>query len=161
MTTVLLERSVLGKMLASDETADRVLEQLECKHFRVEGNRKIFTAIHNIRAAGDPVDPITVEEELSRLDPKTHADLIHMHKDALAWRHEHGLPRPFREWANLSREVLSLRALALMGDDLQGDVQTLRHSIERREREITELTKHLKAAEALLKIQEGPDTARE
>ncbi len=58
------EISLLGSMLISPEVIHDVLEVVDASSFYRESHRRIFEAIFDLYAKGEPVDPITVSEIL-------------------------------------------------------------------------------------------------
>ena len=60
------EEAVLGAMLLSREAIADVVEVLEVEHFYRPAHGHIFDAILSLYGAGEPVDAITVGEELAR-----------------------------------------------------------------------------------------------
>src|ERR1019366_5500174 len=64
---LLAEEAVLGAMMLSREAVEVVLEILEEQDFYREANRKIFRAIVTLHDKKEPVDMITVPNELKRI----------------------------------------------------------------------------------------------
>ena len=60
------ERSVLGAMLRSHEAALLALETLQPGDFYDPANREIYAAMQAITVSGQPIDLVTLDEELSR-----------------------------------------------------------------------------------------------
>jgi replicative DNA helicase len=60
------EESVLGSMMLSGEAIASVVEILKPEDFYRSANRKIYSTVLAIYARGEPVDAITVVEELKR-----------------------------------------------------------------------------------------------
>src|SRR6266550_5798000 len=60
------EESVLGSMMLSGEAIASVVEILSAQDFYRSAHRKVFDTILSIYARGEPVDAITVVEELKR-----------------------------------------------------------------------------------------------
>lgn len=60
------EQAVLGAMLLSREAIADVVEILEGEHFYKPGHGHIFEAVLGLYGAGEPVDAITVADELER-----------------------------------------------------------------------------------------------
>lgn len=60
------EESVLGAMLLSREAIADAIEVLETDHFYKPAHGHVFEAIMSLYGAGQPVDAVTVAEELSR-----------------------------------------------------------------------------------------------
>jgi len=59
------ERAVLGAMMLETEAAGRALEILEENSFYRESHRKLFRVMNNLFEKSEPIDQITVAEELS------------------------------------------------------------------------------------------------
>jgi replicative DNA helicase len=59
------ELSVLGSMMMAPNMIAGVTEVLRAKHFYRGAHQTIYGAIEDLYARGEPVDPITVSEELS------------------------------------------------------------------------------------------------
>ena len=62
------EESLLGAMLLSRSAIDIVSESMEARFFYKPAHAHIYEAIIALTAAGEPVDPVTVAEELRRHD---------------------------------------------------------------------------------------------
>lgn len=60
------ERSVLGAMLRSREAALLAIETLQPDDFYDPANREIYAAMQTIATASQPIDLVTLDEELSR-----------------------------------------------------------------------------------------------
>jgi replicative DNA helicase len=60
------EEAVLGAMLLSREAIADVVEVLEVEHFYRPAHGHVFDAVMSLYGSGEPVDAITVGEELSR-----------------------------------------------------------------------------------------------
>lgn len=58
------EQSLLGSMLISPEAITAVIEEVRVEDFYRDDHAFIFGAVMNLYARGEPVDPITVAEEL-------------------------------------------------------------------------------------------------
>jgi replicative DNA helicase len=61
------ERAVLGSMLIESEAVERAMEILNDKSFYKDSHRKIFSAAVEMQDRGEPVDLVTMAEELKRL----------------------------------------------------------------------------------------------
>jgi len=61
-----VEKAVLGAMLMEKEAVPRVLEILDADTFYSPAHRKMFSAMMSLFEKGDPVDAVTVIEELRR-----------------------------------------------------------------------------------------------
>ncbi|MFN3651798.1 MAG: replicative DNA helicase [Armatimonadota bacterium] len=62
------EQATLGAALISRNAVERALEMLEREDFYLEAHRKIFDVIAYLSERDDPVDEVTVTEELRRRD---------------------------------------------------------------------------------------------
>ena len=62
------EASLLGAMLLSRDAIADALEVVSVEHFYKPSHAHVFDAICGLYAAGEPVDPVTVAEALSRAD---------------------------------------------------------------------------------------------
>lgn len=62
------ERSVLGGVLLDNNVLDRVADVLVEEEFYKEGHRIIYAAMQGLAARGDPVDELTLTQELRRRD---------------------------------------------------------------------------------------------
>ena len=62
------EASLLGAMLLSRDAIGPAVEKLSGEQFYVPVHGYIFAAIASLYGAGEPADPVTVAEELSRAD---------------------------------------------------------------------------------------------
>ena len=60
------EESLLGAMLLSRDAVSAATEKLVAENFYKPAHGHIFDAITSLSAAGEPVDPVTVAEELRR-----------------------------------------------------------------------------------------------
>ncbi len=62
------EESVLGAMLLSREAIAEVVENLDPDHFYKPAHGHVYDAVMGLYGAGQPVDVVTVAEELARAD---------------------------------------------------------------------------------------------
>ena len=60
------EASLLGAMLLSRDAIGPAVETLSADQFYVPAHSYIFDAIASLYGAGEPADPVTVAEELTR-----------------------------------------------------------------------------------------------
>src|SRR5258708_39415691 len=60
------EESLLGAMLLSKDAIASAVETVSVDHFYKPAHAHIFEAITSLYGAGEPVDPVTVAEELRR-----------------------------------------------------------------------------------------------
>ncbi len=61
------ERFVLGSVMLDAQCFDALEAALKGDDFSLEKHRRIYTAMRSLKAAGDPVDRVTVTHELMRL----------------------------------------------------------------------------------------------
>ena len=62
------EESLLGAMLLSRDAVNTVSEAgVHVEHFYKPGHQHIFDAMRSLLAGGDPIDPVTVADELRRI----------------------------------------------------------------------------------------------
>lgn len=62
-----LEEAVLGALMLDREIIDAIAEILRPKSFYIEAHQHIFSAVTRLHDRGDPVDILTVTEELKRM----------------------------------------------------------------------------------------------
>jgi replicative DNA helicase len=62
------ERAVLGAILLEAESLPKAVEVLAPEHFYHSGHRKMFSAMVSLFERGEPVDALTLQEELRRRD---------------------------------------------------------------------------------------------
>ena len=60
------EEAVLGAMLTSKEAVSRGLEILISDHFYKDSHRRIFESMNNLFDEGEPVDAVSVINELKK-----------------------------------------------------------------------------------------------
>lgn len=60
------EEEILSACLFDSEVADEFLDALRSEHFHRTAHQKIFSAIHCLRAVGNPIDLTTIAEELRK-----------------------------------------------------------------------------------------------
>ena len=70
--SVQAEESLLGAMLLSAQAVGTASEKLHSGDFYKPAHGHIFEAITGLYAAGQPVDPVTVAEELRRAELLDH-----------------------------------------------------------------------------------------
>lgn len=61
------EQSLLGSMLISQDAISLVTEIVRADDFYKDAHRRVFEAVISLYARGEPVDPITVSEELKTM----------------------------------------------------------------------------------------------
>jgi len=62
------ERAVLGGIMLDPEALERLEGSLLPEHFYVEANRVIFSAMLDLTARGQPVDALTIKDQLEQRD---------------------------------------------------------------------------------------------
>jgi len=63
---IVAEQSLLGSIMLENESLNVVLEQISAEDFYKESHKKIFRAIVDMSEKGEPIDLVTLTEELSR-----------------------------------------------------------------------------------------------
>ena len=63
-----LEQTVLGSLMIDNESLSDTIDSLREEYFYKSEHQKIFSAIVNLFNKTQPVDILTVSEELKRLD---------------------------------------------------------------------------------------------
>jgi replicative DNA helicase len=61
------EQSLLGAMMLSKEAVASAIEIVDAEDFYRDSYKQVFRAILNLNSVSEPVDPITVSEELKRM----------------------------------------------------------------------------------------------
>jgi len=109
------ERSVLGSILIDSTSYYRIVSIVNAGDFYKDAHRLIFAAIHDLAEKSNPIDLITVKEELSRhgrLDETGGAAYISSLVD--------GIPdiANIERYARIVKEKSTLRRLILMGNSV-------------------------------------------
>jgi len=60
------ERSILGGILSNNKTVHEVATMLRPDYFTCDAHRRIYTVVRDMADRGQPMDPITVSDELER-----------------------------------------------------------------------------------------------
>ena len=61
------EQAVIGSMLTDKDAVMRAIELLDLESFYRDDNKAVFEAISNLYARSEPVDLITVKDELTSM----------------------------------------------------------------------------------------------
>src|SRR5215210_6074285 len=109
------EESVLGAMLMSEAAADEVAGSLEPRDFYREAHGTIFRAILQLQARSEPVDVITVTDQLvtmGRLEEVGGRPYVHGLADSVP------AAANARRYAEIVRELAQLRRLIAAGTEI-------------------------------------------
>jgi replicative DNA helicase len=119
-TNLEAEESVLGAMMLSGCPIDSVSETLDAGDFYRESHSKIYRAALGLYAAGSPVDPITVVDELEKRgeledDPRSALTKTRIHELAALVPTRSNVVH----YAKIVHEMATLRALIRAGSEIQ------------------------------------------
>jgi replicative DNA helicase len=109
------EESVLGAMLMSDVAADEVAAALEPRDFYREAHGTVFRAILQLQARSEPVDVITVTDQLvtmGKLEEVGGRPYVHGLADSVP------AAANARRYAEIVRELAQLRRLIAAGTEI-------------------------------------------
>ncbi|MEE2876402.1 MAG: replicative DNA helicase [Candidatus Neomarinimicrobiota bacterium] len=112
------EEAVLGAMLTSKDAVSRALEILLPEHFYKEAHRRIFDAMHDLFNQGEPVDAVSIINELKKrkqLDASGGAYFITGLSDSVP------TTANIDHYAKIVLEKSSLRGLIDLASDLSND----------------------------------------
>ncbi|MBI4468670.1 MAG: replicative DNA helicase [Acidobacteria bacterium] len=117
-SSVETERSILGVVLLDNTTLPQVLEFLHREDFYVDAHRRILDKMIALFEKGQPVDPLTLREELSRS-----SELDQVGGVRYLGRLIDGVPqlRNLEHYARIVREKSMLRRLILASHQIIGD----------------------------------------
>jgi replicative DNA helicase len=120
------EQSLLGAMMLEAEAIATAAGVLRAEDFYKPAHAHIFDAIHALYASGQPVDPVTVADELRRnglLDTVGgHQALVDVMASTPATTNSSGYARIVEEHALLRRLIGVAGEIAEMGYDMPEDV---------------------------------------
>ncbi len=131
------ERAVLGAVLLEGrETLPRVIEVLRPSDFYTEAHRSVYNTMLRLFDRGEPVDLITLSEELRRADqiefvggPAALALLV---EQASIAAHLHSYAQIVRDMAVLRELIQTSTQIITQAFDAKEDVQTLVDDAERK-----------------------------
>ena len=112
------EEAVLGAMLTSKDAVSRALEIVLPEHFYKDAHRRIFEAMHDLFNQGEPVDAVSVINELKKrkqLDSSGGAYFITGLSDSVP------TTANIEHYARIVLEKSSLRGLIDLAADLSSD----------------------------------------
>ena len=129
------ERAVLGAILLDAESLPRAVELLAPEHFYHSSHRKMFSAMVSLFERGQPVDALTLQEELRRGDALEEVGgavaIATMVEEAATAAHLQAYAAIVREKAIL-RELISVsHGIIQQSFEAQEDVDTLLDQAER------------------------------
>ncbi|MEK7714751.1 MAG: replicative DNA helicase, partial [candidate division NC10 bacterium] len=131
------ERAVLGAVLLEGrETLPRVIEVLRPSDFYTEAHRSIYNTMLRLFDRGEPVDLITLSEELRRADQLEFvggpAALALLVEQASIAAHLHSYTQIVRDMAVLRELIQTSTQIITQAFDAKEDVQTLVDDAERK-----------------------------
>jgi replicative DNA helicase len=113
------EESVLGAMLVSESTLTRVIDEvkLNAADFYLDKHRRIFGAIHDLYAASNPVDELSVSEALAQRNQIDEAGGRHYVSELAA---KVPAAANAKHYAEIVQQNSLLRRLLGAGQEIQG-----------------------------------------
>ena len=131
------ERAVLGAVLLEGrETLPRVIEILRATDFYTEAHRAIYGGMLRLFDHGEPVDVLTLQEELRRTEQLEFAGgpaaLALLVEQASIAAHLHSYAQIVRDMAVLRELIQTSTQIITQAFDAKEDVQTLVDDAERR-----------------------------
>ncbi len=131
------ERAVLGAVLLEGrETLPRVIEVLRATDFYTEAHRAIYEGMLRLFDHGEPVDVLTLQEELRRTEQLEFAGgpaaLALLVEQASIAAHLHSYAQIVRDMAVLRELIQTSTQIITQAFDAKEDVQTLVDDAERR-----------------------------
>lgn len=113
------EESVLGAMLVSESTLTRVIDEvkLNAADFYLDKHRRIFDAIHDLYAASNPVDELSVSEALTQHNQIEEAGGRHYVSELAA---KVPAAANAKHYAEIVQQNSLLRRLLGAGQEIQG-----------------------------------------
>ncbi len=113
------EESVLGAMLVAEPTLTRVIDEvkLNSADFYLDRHRKIFECVHDLYAAAQPVDELTVSEALTQRNQIDEAGGKHYVSELAAKVPAAGNAK---HYAEIVQQNSLLRRLLGAGQEIQG-----------------------------------------
>lgn len=159
------EESILGAMMLSADAVGTALELLTAEHFYSPANGHVFDAIAGLHGGGEPVDSVTVAEELARhkvLDQAGGEERLRMLQASTPMtKHAARYARIVEENALLRRLIAVSHDIAELGYSTPNDVTRALDEAEAMvyavaEHRIVSSTSHLKGLleEALTRLDE-------
>src|SRR5947207_10025186 len=131
------ERAVLGAVLLEGRAPlPRVIEVLRPSDFYTEAHRSMYDVMLRLFDRGEPVDVLTLQEELRRRDQLEFvggpAALALLVEQASISAHLHSYAQIVRDMAVLRELIQTSTQIITQAFDAKEDVQTLVHDAERR-----------------------------
>ncbi|MFQ5519001.1 MAG: replicative DNA helicase [Mariprofundus sp.] len=113
------ERAVLGGIMLDAEALERLEGALQSEHFYVDANARIFYVILELAAKGQPVDALTIKDQLERRN-----ELAEMGGEAYLAELITAVPTSanVKHYADIVRERFVLRQLLSVCSDVSRDV---------------------------------------
>ena len=151
------ERAVLGAILLEAESLPKAVELLAPEHFYHSGHRKIFSAMISLFERSEPVDALTVQEELRRRDALEElggaVTIATMVEEAATAAHLQAYAKIVREKAILRELIDTSHWIIQQSFEAEEDVDTLLDQAERLIFQISEkrIQRHAIQVRAILK----------
>jgi hypothetical protein len=130
------ERALLGACLLRTEAIAAALSVVSADDFYRPGHVHVFDAVVTLAARGDPVDPVTVADELARVGSLDQvgdvATLSQLQADTPASNNAAGYARIVARMAVRRRMIAAGQEIAELGyasDDIDGAVEATRHTL--------------------------------
>lgn len=147
------EESVLGACMLTPRAIDAASELLEPRDFYRESHGRIFDTIQRLRGRGEPVDAITLVDELDRLGVLEEIGGQHRITELAAL-----VPAASNvaHYARIVREMSTLRALIRVGNDIARlgfDRPDETEALVQRARELTEDIEATRGAVGAINLQ--------
>ena len=151
------ERAVLGAILLEAESLPKAVEVLAPEHFYHSGHRKMFSAMVSLFERGEPVDALTLAEELRRRDALEElggaVGIATMVEEAATAAHLQAYAEIVRKKAILRELIDSSHQIIQQSFEAQEDVDALLDQAERLIFQISEkrIQRHAIQVRAILK----------
>ena len=135
------EQSVLGAMIINKDAINIAVEQLHPEDFYREANEEIYRAIIELYNRNEPVDLVTLSEELKKRDTLENIGGLHYLAELSGGV---GLSSNIKYYCDIVEEKSILRRLILSCDNIMGksyeDNEEVNSIIEQAEKEIFDIT---------------------
>jgi len=135
------EQSVLGAMIINKDAINTAVEQLHPEDFYREANEEIYRAIIELYNRNEPVDLVTLSEELKKRDTLENIGGLHYLAELSGGV---GLSSNIKYYCDIVEEKSILRRLILSCDNIMGksyeDNEEVNSIIEQAEKEIFDIT---------------------
>lgn len=148
------EQAVLGAILVEREVLHQMLEMLRPDFFYNEQHREIFSAMSRLFHAGQPVDIVTVLNELAQIDVFTEQEgrqyLFSIAENTPSARNASAYAEIIRDKYEMRKLIEAARAIM---DDASDESNNPREVLDHAEQRIYEISGH-RASQGLLPISD-------